>query len=356
MASATGSVDLTVTVAGVRLANPLVLASGILGTEAAQLVRVARAGAGAVTAKSVSLEARRGHVNPSCVDFGPGLINAIGLANPGAAAEVELLRAARQELAQLGVPLIASVFGSRTDEYARLAEVVATAEPDLLELNISCPNVLAEFGEPFAANASSAAQVTAAVRRAVDLPIVVKLAPNVPDIARIATAVVDAGADAICAVNTMPGLLIDVESGCPILANVDGGISGPALGPIALHAVYHISQAVSVPIIGTGGAISVRDVLAMIMAGATAVGVGSAVYYHGIEVFAKLRDELADWLRDHGTSLADIRGMAHRRPQWPEPASLPPFPGSPESGGGEDGPKPAGGPGPHGEPQPGGER
>ncbi len=322
----TTAVDVSVEIAGVRLPNPLVLASGILGSHADQLVRVARAGAGAVTAKSVSLEPRRGHPNPSCVDFGVGLLNAIGLANPGAAAEVELLRQARRELRPLGVPLIASIFGTSEDEYARVAEVVARAEPDLVELNISCPNVRAEFGEPFAASLASAASVTSAVHRAIDIPLIVKLAPNVPDIARIAAAVVDAGASAICAVNTMPGLLVDVESGCPVLANLVGGISGPALQPIALHAVYCICQAVSVPIIGTGGVRCARDVVAMIMAGATAVGVGSGVYYGGVEVFGELRAGLVRWLREHDTSLPAIRGVAHQRPQWPEPASLPPIP------------------------------
>lgn len=321
-----GSVDLTVEIAGVRLANPLVLASGILGSHSELLVQAAKAGAGAVTAKSVSLEPRRGHPNPTCVDFGGGLLNAIGLANPGAAAEVELLRAAKRELALSGVPLIASIFADSEAEFAQVAEIVAAAGPDLLELNISCPNVAAEFGEPFAASATAAARVTKAVRDAVDLPLVVKLAPNVPDLGRIAAAVVDAGAAAICAVNTMPGLVIDIESGAPVLSNVTGGVSGPALRPIALYAVYQIAAAVDVPIIGTGGVSCAADALAMIMAGATAVGVGSAIYYGGLPVLGRIRDGMTEWLKDHRTSLSEIRGLAHRRWQWPESASPPPFP------------------------------
>jgi dihydroorotate dehydrogenase (NAD+) catalytic subunit len=318
--------DLSVTLAGVCLPTPLVLASGILGTHRSLMVRVARAGAGAVTAKSVGPYPRGGHVNPTCVDFGGGLLNAIGLTNPGAAAEVPLLTETRLALAELGVPLIASIFADTLDNFARVAETVARAEPDLLELNISCPNVASEFGEPFAASADSAAAVTARVRRVVDRPVFVKLAPNVPDIAFIAQAVVAAGADGICAVNTMPGMVIDAESGVPILANRSGGISGPALKPIAVNAVYQIAAAVEVPIIGTGGVRTGLDALEMISAGATAVGVGSAVYYDGIEVLGRIRDEMADWLAARDLTLAQVRGRAHLCPEWPEPATLAPIP------------------------------
>jgi dihydroorotate dehydrogenase (NAD+) catalytic subunit len=318
--------DLAVYIAGVRLPNPLVLASGILGTHASLMVRVARAGAGAVTAKSTGPVPRGGHVNPSCVDLGPGLLNAIGLANPGAAAEVALLAETRAGLATLGVPLIASIFADTVDNFARVAEIVAQAEPDLLELNISCPNVASEFGEPFAASGESAASVTAAVRAAVGLPLIVKLAPNVPDIARIAQAVVDAGADAICAINTMPGMAIDVESGQPVLANRTGGLSGPALRPIAVYAIYQIARVVDVPIIGTGGVMTGQDALELIAAGATAVGVGSAVQRDGVAVFGRILSELSAWLTERNLTLADVRGRAHAVPALAESASPPPVP------------------------------
>jgi dihydroorotate dehydrogenase (NAD+) catalytic subunit len=315
--------DLSVTIAGVRLPRPLVLASGILGTHASLMLRVARAGAGAVTAKSTGPYPRGGHPNPTCVDFGAGLLNAIGLANPGAAAEVALLAETKAALAPLGVPVIASIFADTVANFAVVAETVATAAPDLFEVNISCPNVASEFGEPFAATCQSAAQVTAAVRRAVAIPIIVKLAPNVPDIASIARAAVDAGADGICAINTMPGMVIDPESGLPVLSNRTGGVSGPALLPVALNAVYQIAAAVDVPIIGTGGVSSGVDAVAMISAGATAVGVGTAVYYDGPDAFTRITDEIARWLTDHDTTLAAIRGRAHRRPEWPEPTTAP---------------------------------
>ena len=320
------TVDLTVDLCGVRLPNPLVLASGILGTHASLMHRVALAGAGAITAKSCGPAPRGGHVNPSCVAWDHGLLNAIGLANPGAIDEVALLVATKHLLAPLGVPLIASIFADDVDGFARVAATIAAAQPDLLEVNISCPNVASEFGEPFAASCASASAVTAAVRAAVDMPIIVKLAPNVADLARIAQAVVDAGADAICAINTMPGLIVDAESGRPVLANRTGGISGAALKPVALYAVDVIARAVRVPIIGTGGIGSAVDVVEMLSAGATAVGIGSAVYGAGPDVFGAIARDLVRWLDERNLTVADIRGRTQRAPSWPEAATPAPVP------------------------------
>lgn len=325
------AVDLGVSIAGVRLPNPIVLASGILGTEASLMERAARAGAGAVTAKSAGPAPRGGHVNPSCVDLGPGLLNAIGLANPGAEAEVPLLRETKARLALLGVPLVASVFADTVEGFGLVAGQIARAEPDLLEVNISCPNVASDFGEPFAGSAESAAAVTRAVRAEVDVPLVIKLAPNVPDLGRIALAVADAGADAICAINTMPGMAIDVESGWPVLANGSGGVSGPALKAVAVRAIYEVAAVVDLPIIGTGGVTTGEDAIELISAGATAVGVGSAVYYRGVDALGAIRDEMAAWLAARALTLDDVRGRAHRAADWPEAASPAPVPGGAEA-------------------------
>ncbi|MDH7488255.1 MAG: dihydroorotate dehydrogenase [Anaerolineae bacterium] len=305
--------DLSVSLCGVRLANPLVLASGILGTSAELLERVARCGAGAVTSKSCGPTPRTGHPNPTVLDWGHGLINAVGLSNPGADEEVRILRDAKARLAPLGVPLVASIFAETVQGFGEVARKVAEAAPDFIEVNISCPNVEAEFGRPFAADARDAAAVTAAVRRAVSLPIIVKLSPNVPDIAAIARAVEAEGADAIAAINTLgPGMVIDTDSGKPILANRTGGVSGPAIRPIAVRCVYDVSRAVRVPIIGIGGIMSGRDAVEMIMAGATAVGIGSAVYYRGPEVFAAVREELRGFMETHGyADISQMRGLAH---------------------------------------------
>lgn len=309
---------LGVSLCGVDLPNPLILASGILGTEAELLARVARCGAGAVTAKSCSLEPRAGHPNPTVLAWEHGLINAVGLANPGVEAEVEELRRAKVLLKPLGSALIASVFADTVDHFARVAARAAAAGPDLLEVNISCPNVHDEFGAPFAADPAAAADVTAAVKEAVGaadavVPVLVKLSPNVADIAAIARAVEAAGADGLTAINTLTGMVIDVHARRPILANRSGGLSGPALRPLAVRCVYEIYRAVDIPIVGVGGVSSGRDAVEMILAGATAVGVGSAVYEGGPEVFARIGAEMAALLVELGyETVAEMRGAAHR--------------------------------------------
>lgn len=307
---------------GKTLPSPLVLASGIWGTTASLMCRAALDGCGAVTAKSCGPTPRAGHVNPSCVAWEHGLINAIGLANPGVEEEVALLANTKAALQPLGVALIASLFAGAPEEFGTVAATVAQAAPDFIEVNISCPNVHSEFGEPYAADPDAAAEVTRHVKAGVAhtsgsataIPVIVKLAPNVPNIARIAKAVVDAGADALCVINTMPGLLIDAESGQTILANRSGGISGPALKPIALKCVYDVYRACpGVPIIGTGGVTTGTDVVEMIMAGATLVGVGSAIYQRGPNAIRLIQEEFVAWLAAHAKEeLATIRGCAHK--------------------------------------------
>ena len=327
-AQLSGPADLSCRIAGIRLPTPLVLASGIWGTSPALLERAARSGAGAVTAKTCTPVPRRGHRNPTAVDWGQGLINAMGLPNPGVAEEARLLREAALRLRPLRVALIASLSADTAESFAESAAILERAGPDMIELNISCPNLGAEHGEMFAASAEAAADVTARVKAVTSLPCLVKLSPNVHDIAEIARAVVEAGADGITAINTMPGMLVDAEAGVPVLANGTGGISGPALKPIALRCVAEIAEAVGVPIIGTGGVLSGVDAVEMLSAGATAVGVGSAVFYRGEAAFSLIRDELASWLSDHGFSgLEQVRGRVHRRRSGAAVTALPPVPG-----------------------------
>ncbi len=306
--------SLSVNLCGVPLPNPLILASGILGTEAELLARVARCGAGAVTAKSCSLQPRAGHPNPTVLAWEHGLINAVGLANPGVEVEVEELKRARGLLRPLGTALIASIFADTVDNFARVAARIIAAQPDLLEVNISCPNVHDEFGTPFAADPGAAAEVTAAVREAVAgrLPVLVKLSPNVADITAIGRAVEAAGADGLTAINTLTGMVIDLHARRPILANRTGGLSGPAIRPLAVRCVYELYRAVGLPIVGTGGVNSGRDAVEMILAGATAVGIGSAVYGEGPQVFRRIGDEMAALMADLGyQTVAEMRGAAH---------------------------------------------
>lgn len=307
--------DLTTDFCGVTLPNPIVLASGILGTSAALMARVAAGGAGAVTAKSCSLAPRAGHPNPTVLDWGAGFINAVGLANPGLEEEIAILHETRQRLQQVGqgVRVIASIFGTAVEDYARLAEQISAAQPDFLEVNISCPNVHDELARPFAASGPAAAAVTRAVKRATTVPVIIKLSPNVADIAEIARAVEDAGADAIAAINTVAGMVIDIRARRPILANREGGLSGPAIKPVAVRCIYQCYQAVKIPILGIGGVSSGEDAAELLMAGATLVGVGSAVHSRGVAALGQVRDELVQFMAAEGYArAADLVGLAHR--------------------------------------------
>jgi len=305
--------DLGVTLAGVSLRNPLVLASGIWGSSAGTLVRAGLAGAGAVTSKSCSLVPIRGHPNPTVLDWGHGLINAIGLANPGAEAERVELERTRDGLEGTGVALFASVFGDSPLAFAEAVRILAPAGADLVELNISCPNVASEYGRPFALDPLAAAAVTEAVRRVYAGPLFVKLSPNTPEIVAVGRAVVSAGADGLTAVNTLgPGMLIDIQARRPILANRVGGLSGPAIRPVAVRCVWELTAALDVPVLGTGGVASGADAMEMIMAGATAVGIGSALQREGERVFPRILAELSSLMARLGiASLAEIRGCAH---------------------------------------------
>ncbi len=306
------NVDLTCEFCNLSLKNPIILSAGIIGSSPTLLQRAAEAGAGAVTSKSCGLLPRSGHENPVALDWGEGVINAIGLTNPGAEEEVKVLEITKRLVGPLGVKLIASFFAGGIEEFGQVASIVARAQPDLLEVDISCPNVGEDFGLPFAASPRMAAEVTESIKREVKtIPLSVKLSPNVPNLAQIACAVAEAGADAITAINTMPGMIIDADSGRPVLKNKVGGISGRALKPIALKCVYDIARAVKLPVIGVGGVSTGIDAAEMLMAGATAVGVGTAVWYRGVNALGEIAAELETFMASHSyPNLRALRGKA----------------------------------------------
>ena len=289
--------------------NPLVLASGILGVTAASLNRIVTHGAGGVTTKSISLTPRPGHANPTMVGLAHYFINAVGLSNPGVEEAVEQIKIFKTLST---APLIGSIFAGTPDEFAKVAEILTAAPLDFLEINISCPNVSNEFGIPFAYSTTAVETITKKVKDKTEIHVIVKLSPNAWNIVEIARAAEAAGANALTAVNTISGMTIDVGSHKPILHNKQGGVSGPALFPIALKCVYDLYSAVKIPIIGTGGVTSGEDALTMIMAGATLIGVGSAVYYHGPMVFQKITGEMEKIMAEQNIkTLGEIRGVAH---------------------------------------------
>jgi dihydroorotate dehydrogenase (NAD+) catalytic subunit len=295
---------------GVELENPTVLASGILGVTTSSLLRVARAGAGAVTIKSIGPRVREGHDNPIIVEVTGGFLNAVGLPSVGPEDATEEIVEFKEKS---DVPIIASFYGAKASEYAEVAKKISTAKPDLLEANISCPNVEHEFGHPFSTDCTSAVDVVKRIKKATKIPLLVKLSPNVPSVGEIARAVEKAGADGITAINTVgPGMVIDLKARKPVLANKVGGMSGPAVKPIMVRCVYDIYESVKIPILATGGITTGEDAAEAIMAGARAVGIGAGLHYRGLEIFKKVQDELKIFMKKEGyKNLDELRGVAH---------------------------------------------
>ena len=301
--------SLKVNLAGLSLENPTMLASGILGYSALTLKSIVESGAGAVVTKSVGLKPRRGYANPTVVQVDCGLVNAVGLPNPGID---EFVKDVCEAKAVLKVPLIASVYGFSAEEYAFAAEKAVKAGADAVELNVSCPHVK-ETGAEIGQNPRVLAEVVEKVKKAVEKPVFVKLSPNVADIAEIAEAAVKAGADAITAINTVKAMAIDIETAKPILSNKKGGLSGPAIKPVAIRCVYEIYECVKAPIIGCGGITSWRDAVEMMLAGASAVQIGTAIALKGPGVFKAVARGLNAYLKRKGLgSVSEIVGLAHR--------------------------------------------
>jgi dihydroorotate dehydrogenase (NAD+) catalytic subunit len=304
--------DLSTEICGVRFRNPTVLPAGILGVTSASLISVSSSGAGAVTTKSIGPEKRAGHINPVVVEVDGSLLNAVGLSCPSLEESIESLKKAVKEAK---APVIASFYGRTVEEFGLVAERISDAKPAFIEANISCPNIEDDYGKPFGTSCELAAKVTSEIKKNSSIPLIVKLSPNVSDIKGIAAAVEEAGADCIAAINTVgPGMYIDIKSGKPVLSNRMGGMSGPAIRPIAVRCVYDISGTVDIPVIGMGGVCSGRDVVEMLMAGASGVGIGTAVWKNGPDVFSKVCAELANFMKANGYgSLKELIGTAHQK-------------------------------------------
>jgi dihydroorotate dehydrogenase (NAD+) catalytic subunit len=301
---------LSISFAGLELANPTILASGILGYSAESLNRVAKGGAGAVVTKSVGIEPRVGYSNPTVVQAEAGLINAMGLPNPGIDVYSEEIKFSKTVLR---VPIIVSVFGYSAEEYASVAKKAVDAGADAVELNVSCPHVK-QTGAEIGQSPKFLSEVVQQVKAAINKPLIVKLSPNVADIAVLARAAVEAGADALTATNTLKAMAIDSDTMLPILSNVKGGLSGAAIKPVALRCVFDIHEALpDVPIIGCGGVTEWRDAVEFFLAGASAVQIGTAVALD-IEVFQTINRGVETYLRRKSFgSVKEIVGLAHHK-------------------------------------------
>lgn len=294
-------------VTGLELQNPTILAAGVLGTTGAALQRVAlEGGAGAVVTKSIGPEPKKGHPNPSMIKLDCGFLNAMGLPNPSYAefkGELEIAKAS-------SVPVIASIFGGSAEEFAEVAEGLMPGKPDAFELNVSCPHAEG-YGAAVGSNPCLVEAITAAVKEVSKVPVWVKLTPNVSDITAIGKAAEAGGADAVVAINTVKGMAIDIESGYPILGNRSGGLSGSAVKPVAVKCVYDLYAALEIPVIGVGGVSTWEDAVEMMMAGASAVQVGSAVFDR-LDVFSEISAGIEAFLARKGYGdVNEIIGLAH---------------------------------------------
>jgi|UniRef100_A0A7C4U0G3 dihydroorotate dehydrogenase (NAD+) catalytic subunit len=292
---------------GKNLKSPLVLVAGVLNMTASSLLRIAETGAGMVTTKSLTLKPREGHKGPVVVESEHYILNSMGIPNPGV---VEGLKEVELFKENSDTPLIVSVFGTNQNEFVELAKMVNDSKGDFIELNLSCPNVLDEVTPSFTV-IENMVEIVEKVKKISKKPVIVKLPPH-NRIKDIAQALEKVGVDAVSLINSLPGMVIDIKFGKPFLTNRSGGISGPALKPYAVKLVYEVREVTNIPIIGIGGVLTGSDAIEMMMAGAQCVGIGSGVYYRGIEIFNKVNREIKRFMRENGyKNLGEITGKAH---------------------------------------------
>ncbi len=300
--------NLGVDIGGIKMKNPVATASGTFGygREYAGFVDLNRLGA--VVVKGTTLLPRPGNPTPRIAETPAGILNSIGLENPGVEAVIERHL---PYLARFDVPVIVNIAGDRVEDYVGLAARL-DGQPGVagLEVNISCPNV-EKGGLAFGSDPDSAAEVIREVRAATRLPVIAKLSPNVTSIAAVAESVAMAGADAVSLINTLLGMVIDVNARRPLLANVMGGLSGPAVRPVAVRAVWQVFRAVKIPLIGMGGIMCAEDALQFIMAGASAVAVGTASFVNPRAALDVL-EGIEAYMRDNNIGdIKDLIGIAH---------------------------------------------
>jgi len=282
------------------------LASGIMDEDAGSMNRIFKSGAGAVVTKSIGLKPRDGYPNPTAIELEHGIINAMGLPNPG----INNFSDEIKTLKTLKIPVIGSIFGSNAKEFTQLAEKMQEYGADAIELNMSCPHAKG-YGLEIGSDPKLVKEITSNVKKSVKIPVFVKISPNLTNIVEIAKAAESAKADAVVAINTVKAMKIDLETKTPVLSNKIGGYSGKAIKPIGVRCVYEISKNIKTPVIGVGGITTGEDAIEYFMAGASAVQIGSAVYYRGIDSFKKICKEIEEWMEKHNyKNLSELIGAA----------------------------------------------
>jgi len=287
--------------------NPTILASGIMDEDSGSIQRIIDCGAGAIVTKSIGLQAREGYPNPTLIELDYGMLNAMGLPNPG----INNYSQEMSELRDPKIPIIGSVYGANPDEFIQLGQKMEEYDASALELNLSCPHAKS-YGLEVGCDPKMIHRITSSVKEAIKIPVFTKLSPNVTNIVENAKAAEKGGADAIVAINTVKAMKIDVEIGRPVLSNKIGGYSGKAIKPIGVRCVYEIAENVGIPIIGVGGITTGEDAIEYFMAGASAIQIGSGIYYRDLDIFKKICTEIEQWMKDHNyNTLSKIIGVAH---------------------------------------------
>ena len=299
--------DIGAELAGIWLKNPIMLASGILGETGDLLLAAHKAGAGAVVTKSIGLDPRDGSKGPTVYQCERGMINSMGLPNPGIkdfSKEMDVLEGS-------GAVVIGSIFGARSQDFVALAKKMESYGASAVELNLSCPHAKG-YGAEIGSNPSTVRNITAAVTKAISIPVFAKLTPNTRDIASLGLAAEEGGADALVAINTIKAMAIDPYLRRPALGNKYGGLSGPSIKPVGVRCVYELFEAVSIPIIGVGGISDATDAAEYIMAGASALQIGTIVQSSGLKAFSAIAEGLRAFMSDEGfKDISQMRGVAH---------------------------------------------
>lgn len=303
--------DLSTKFCNITFPNPFILPSGII-TEISEHKKAIEAGAGGVTLKSLTYGKREGNPIPRVWKYDCGMLNSVGLRNPGITTGAKEVAKFLNEFPK--VPIIVSLFSTKVKEFGYLVEKITPLSPLFIELNISCPNVEDDFGKPLGLEKGAAGKVVAQVKKVSgNIPVIAKLTPNVSNIAEIAKACEAAGADGITAINAVSqGMIIDLKNKKPVMGAKTGAVSGPAILPISVRCIYEIYEAVKIPIIGVGGVTTISDVIQMFMAGATLIGVGTATYLKGMGIYNQLKKELIEYMdKEKIKSSKELVGIAH---------------------------------------------
>jgi dihydroorotate dehydrogenase (NAD+) catalytic subunit len=276
--------------------------------DAGSMERIINCGASAIVTKSIGLKPRVGYPNPTVIQLEHGLLNALGLPNPG----IDEFGDEIIKLKKLKIPVIGSIFGSNKKEFIELAKKMENYGVDALELNMSCPHAKG-YGLEIGTDPDLVKEITSKVKKSTKIPVFVKISPNIANIIEIAKSAEDGNADGIVAINTLKAMKIDLDLKMPVLSNIIGGYSGNAIKPIGIRCVYEISQNIGIPIIGVGGITKGIDAIEYLMAGATAVQIGSGIYYRGLDVFKKICDEIEIWMKEHGyNDLSELVGVVNK--------------------------------------------